>query len=116
MKERGYNEEYLALMAHFGMQPRTIHGGNPNEIGDSEAANGAFKRALEQHLLLRGSRNFSDLAAYEGCLWDLFEKRNALRSGRLAEETAVMKPLSVSPWPERRELRTRVSSGGTIRV
>ena len=116
LKERGYNEEYLALMAHFGMQPRTIHVGNPNENGDIEAANGALKRALEQHLLLRGSRNFSDLATYEGFLWDLFEKRNALRSARLAEETAVMKPLSVSPWPERRELRTRVSSGGTIRV
>ena len=116
LKERGYNEEYLALLKHFGMQPRTIHVNSPNENGDIEAANGAFKRALRQHLLLRGSFDFEDLAAYEGFLWSLFEQRNALRSQRLAEEIAVMKVLSVAPWPEMREVRTRVSSGGTIRV
>jgi hypothetical protein len=116
LKERGYNEEYLALMKHFGMQPRTTHIGSPNENGDIESANGALKRAVRQHLLLRGSRDFESLAAYEAFLTVIFEKRNQLRSKRLAEEIAVMKPLSVRPWPEMREVRTRVSSAGTIRA
>ncbi len=44
--ERGYNAEYLQLLAHFGMQPRTIHVQSPNENGDIEAANGTLKRAV----------------------------------------------------------------------
>jgi hypothetical protein len=44
------------------------------------------------------------------------EKRNALRSKRLVEEMAVMRPLEVKPWPEMRELRVRVNRAGIVRV
>jgi hypothetical protein len=114
--ERDFNEEYLQLMAHFGIEPRTIHLDSPDENGDIEAANGAFKKAVEQHLLLRGSRDFESLAAYEAFLWQIMEKRNALRSEKLAEELAVMRPLTVEPWPAMRELRPKVNRAGLIRV
>lgn len=113
---RGFNQEYLQLMAHFGIKPQTIHIGNPNENGDIEAANGAFKRAVKQHLLLRGRPDFESVEAYEAFLWQIMEKRNALRSERLAEELAVMRPLTAKPWPEMRELRPRVTRTGLIRV
>ena len=116
LAERGFNEEYLALMIYLGMEPRTIHIGNPDENGDIESANGAFKRAVKQHLLLRGSCDFESLDAYEGFLWQIMEKRNALRSERLAEEMAVMSPLKVEPWPQMREVRVRVSHAGKVRV
>lgn len=116
LSERGFHVEYLELMAHLGMEPRTIHVGSPDENGDVESSNGTFKRAVKQHLLLRGSCDFESLDAYEGFLWQIMEKRNALRSERLAEETAVMSPLSVQPWPQMRELRARVSQAGKVRV
>ena len=84
--------------------------------GDIEASNGSLKRAIKQHLLLRGSADFDDTGAYEGFLWQVMEKRNALRSARLAEELAVMPPLLVKPWPEVRELRPRVNRTGIIRI
>jgi hypothetical protein len=108
--ERGYNPEYLALLVHYGMEPRTIHVNSPNEQGDIEAANGTFKRGVEQHLLMRGNRDFPALPVYETFLWDLLDKRNAGRRVRLAEE------LAVAVLPDGLELRPRVSSGGTIRV
>lgn len=114
--ERGYNAEYLQLLAHFGMQPRTIHVQSPNENGDIEAANGALKRAVGQHLLLRGSADFENLTVYEAFLYRLMEQRNRLRHTRLAEELAQMKPLTVELWPAMQEIRPRVSSGGTIHV
>jgi transposase InsO family protein len=116
LAERGYNQEYLQLLAHFGMQPRTIHVASPNENGDIEAANRALKQSVEQHLLLRGCRDFADLVEYEAFLWRIMDKRNALRSQRLAEELAVMRPLSMGVLPEPQEVRPRVSAGGTIRV
>ena len=116
LEERGFNDEYLQLMAHFGMEAQTIHVSSPNENGDIEAANGAFKQAVKQHLLLRGSTDFESLEAYEAFLGQVMEKRNALRSEKLAEELAVMKPLQASPWPEMREMRVRVNRAGLIRV
>jgi len=116
LAERGYNAEYLHLLAHFGMEPRTIHVGAPNENGDIEAANGAFKRAVAQHLWLRGSRDFANPLDYERFLWQVLVKRNAQRQVRLAEELAVMKPLTMGLLPDQQEVRPRVSAGGTIRV
>jgi hypothetical protein len=46
------------MMRHFGMTPRTTEVGAKEQNGDVEAANGAFKRRLEQALLVRGSRDF----------------------------------------------------------
>jgi Mu transposase, C-terminal domain len=115
-EERGFNAEYLQLLAHFGMEPRTIHVNSPNENGDIESSNGGFKRAVVQHLLLRGSRDFESLETYEAFLWGIMEKRNAGRQAKLVEELAVMKPLTVAPWPALRELNVRVGSNGILRV
>src|SRR5262245_17189070 len=114
--ERGFNPEYLALLAHYGLEPRMTHRASPNENGDVEASNGATQRALAQHLLLRGSRDFPSVEAYERFLVGLFERRNAGRRPRLAEELAAMRPLAVDPVPAAREVRARVSSGGLVRV
>ena len=116
LDERGFNNEYLQLMAHLGMEAQTIHIKRPDENGDIEAANGALKRAVKQHLLLRGSSDFESLEAYEEFLWAIMDKRNAQRSEKLAEEIAVMKPLTAKPWPEMRELRPKVNRAGIIRV
>jgi hypothetical protein len=115
-EERGFNSEYLQLLAHYKIEPRTIHVNCPNENGDIESMNGVFKRAIAQHLLLRGNREFGSLEEYEGFLWKIMEKRNAGRQQKLAEELAVMKPLTVEPWPEMRELNIRVGSNGILRV
>jgi hypothetical protein len=115
-EERGFNAEYLQLLAYFGMAPRTIHVNSPNENGDIESSNGGFKRAVVQHLLLRGSRDFESLETYEAYLWGIMEKRNTGRQVKLAEELAVMKPLTAAPWPHLRELSIRVGSNGILRV
>ena len=56
-----------------------------------------FMRAVEQELLLRGSRDFTSVDAYRSFLQVLFARLNAGRRHRLAEEIAVMREL-----PERR--------------
>lgn len=115
-RERGYNEEYLQLLAHYGLEARTIHLSSPNENGDVESSNGGLKRAVKQHLLLRGSRDFESVAAYEAFLFDIMDKRNAARQVKLDEEIAVMQPLTAKPWPHMRELSVRVGQNGILRV
>jgi len=111
-----FNEEYEALMRHLGMKPRTTGTGQKEQNGDVEAANGAMKRRLEQHLLLRGSRDFESVEQYESWLWSVLEQANELRSERLAEDLAAMRPLSVKRLPEWIDVEANVSSQSTIRV
>ena len=114
--KRGFNEEYLTLMAHLGMKPRTIGIGEKEQNGDIEASHGVLKPRLEQQLLLRGSRDFESMEAYEQWLWEKIEAANRLRQPQLAEELAVMRPLMVSRLPEYREESVMVTSWSTIRV
>lgn len=113
---RGYNAGYLALLAHYDLEPRTTHVRSPQENGDVEASNGGLRRAVEQQLLLRGSRDFASQAAYSTWLQQVFAQRNRPRQARLAEELAVMRPLTVVPLGSLRQFRTRVTRGSLIRV
>jgi hypothetical protein len=115
-EKRGYTLGYLQLLEHYRLKPAATHTDSPNENGDIEAANGALKRSLGQHLLLRGSRNFENLETYERFLFTVMDKRNALRRDRLAEEAAVMRPLTATPLATNSMHKVRVSNSGLIRV
>ncbi len=114
--KRGFNDEYRALVEHFGMKPRTIEPGESHQNGDVEALNGALKRRLEQHLLMRGSRDFESVATYEAWLRDVVRAANSLRQTRLAEELAKMRPLVVERLKEFTEEDALVTSWSTVRV
>src|SRR6516165_2774296 len=53
-----------------GVKPQHTNPASPNENGDAEQSHHRFKRAVEQALLLRGSRDFGSLAEYAQFLQD----------------------------------------------
>jgi len=114
--KRAYTDDYLAILAHFGLEPQTIHLGASNENGDVESSNGSLKRAVRQQLLLRGSHDFDGLVAYEGFLFEIMDKRNKGRQVRLNAELTVMRPLSATGLATHSKQRVRVSRGSLIRV
>ncbi len=114
--KRGFNQEYEDLVNHLGMKPRTTKVGKKEQNGDVEAAHGALKRRLEQHLLLRGSRDFDSVEAWESWLQEVLEQANRLRQKRLREELAIMRPLSVERLREYKEENVSVTSWSTIRI
>jgi hypothetical protein len=114
-KKRAFNADYLALMRHFGMEPRTTAVGAKEQNGDVEARNGALKRRLEQALLVRGSRDFEDVATWQRFVDDVCRRSNAARD-RVAEELSCMRALNVKRLPEYEELTAVVSEWSTIRV
>lgn len=113
---RAFNLDYLDLMAHLGMKPRTIAVGKKEQNGTVEAQNGAFKRFLNQQLVRRGQRDFVSEHAFDQWLQRTLHKANGHRQGRLAEELALMRPLSVARLPEFKELETWVSRNSTINI
>jgi hypothetical protein len=113
---REYTDGYLHLLDHYGMKPRKTHLNSPQEDGDVESSHGGLKRAIEQHLLLRGSGDFESVEAYEAFLFGVMDRRNQGRQERLAEELAVMKPLAATALATNSQVRVRVSRGSLIRV
>ena len=113
---RGFNVNYLKLVEHFGIVPHTINRAEPHENGDIESANGAFKRRLKQHLLLRGSPDFDEADAIRRFIEEVFHRANRGRQKRLAEELAVMRPLRVALLPEYVEEDAPVSRWSTVQT
>ncbi len=113
---RAFKQRYQGLLHHYGLQAQAIQAGKGNENGDVEQSHWQFKRALDQALMLRGSRDFPSRQAYEAFLSELFEQCNAGRLGRLAEEVALLRPLPGQRLESCKRQQVRVDSGSTIRV
>ena len=115
-RKRPFNEDYLAVMRHYGMTPRTTAVGAKEQNGDVEASNGAIKRRLEQQLLLRGSREFESVQAWQDFIDEVMRKANRAKRGRVEQELAVMRELDVAKLAEYTEERVFVSEQSTIRI
>lgn len=114
--KRGFNREYRELVTHFGMKARTIAVGESHQNGDVESSNGALKRRLEQHLLLRGSRHFDSVDEYRSWLHSVVRAANVFRAPAVARELACMRPLVASRLAGFQEVDVLVTSWSTIRV
>lgn len=115
-RPRAYNADYLELCTHYDLSPLTIHVGKPNEQGDVESLNRHLKRRLNQHLILRGSRDFASLEEYDRFVEGVLRKANAKRQKRLEQELACMRALPESRLADYREYAPLVSSQSLIHV
>ncbi len=88
---------YEALCAHYRMEPTRNNRGIAHENGSIESPHGHLKQAVEDALLLRGSRDFDSLDAYRRFIDEIVGRRNARLQKRLDLERPALQPL-----PERR--------------
>jgi hypothetical protein len=72
-----FNRRYEGVMRYYGVKPQHTNPASPNENGDCEQSHHRFKRAVQQALLLRGSRDFASMAEYAQFLKDLFAQCRA---------------------------------------
>lgn len=84
---------YQGLMRHYGMTPTRNNPGVAHENGSIESSHGHLKKALEDALLLRGSRDFDDLDAYRGFVDEVVGRRNANNRKRIELERTRLAPL-----------------------
>jgi len=112
-----FTARYGALLRHYGMAAEKIQAGKANENGDVEQRHHRFKQAVDQALMLRGSRDFESREAYQAFLGALEDQLNAGRRERLAEELAVMRLLPSRRLEAYKLLRgIRVDRGSLIHV
>jgi hypothetical protein len=105
---------YEALCAHYGMTPTRNNLGVSHENGSIESAHGHIKRALEDELLLRGSRDFDDLAAWRKFVDELVSRRNARNAARIDLERAELKDLPSRKTADYEDARVTVTSSSSF--
>ncbi|MGY3695907.1 hypothetical protein ACVIGA_005987 [Bradyrhizobium sp. USDA 3240] len=86
-------QRYAGLMGHYGMAPTRNNAGIVHENGPIESAHGHLKRALEDALLLRGTRDFASLDAYRAFVDEIVGRRNANLAKPIALEKEALAPL-----------------------
>jgi len=114
--EARFSGQYEALLSYYGLEGEKTQAGKPHENGDVEQSHHRIKEALKQALMLRGSREFADRAAYEGFVREVMARGNAGRQERLAEELAMLRPLPARRLESWRWVEARVGRSSTIRV
>jgi hypothetical protein len=115
-KRKEFTKRYEALLRHYGIEGRKIQAGKANENGDVEQRHYRFKVALDQALMLRGSRDFATSKAYAAFLHQLFNRLNASRRERLTEELEHLRSLPNRRLDASKKLRVRVGPSSTINI
>ena len=111
-----FTQRYRALLDHYGFQGDKTQAESPNENGDVEQRHYRFKKALEQSLMLRGSRDFASRQDYAVFLGKLFVELNAGRLERFKEESEELRRLPPRRLESCKKLGVRVGPSSTIRV
>ena len=111
---RALNDNYAALLDHYGLRSTRINRGQSHENGVAEQGHYRLKDAVDQALILRGSRDFHTADDYADFVQQMVEKRNRLVRGRLEQELACLRPLPPAPMPEYVNYRAQVRKWSTI--
>jgi hypothetical protein len=101
---------YDALCEHYGMAPTRNNRGVAHENGSIESSHGHLKAAVRDALLLRGSCDFDDLAAYRHFIDEIVSRKNRRNGARIDSERAVLQPLPAARTSDYEEVIVRVTS------
>jgi hypothetical protein len=103
---------YDALCAHYGMDATRNNRGVAHENGAIESPHGHLKLAIRDALLLRGSADFTDLAAYRRFIDEITARKNARNARRIDAERAVLQRLPHARTCDYEEVLVYVTSSG----
>lgn len=112
---RALNKRFAAVLDHYGMRATLITAGRPHENGVAEQRNYRVKSVIEQALILRGSRDFPDVAAYQQFADDVTERRHKWQEA-FAIEREHLRPLPPAPVPEYTVFEPKVRRWSTISI
>lgn len=111
-----FQKRWKDFLGHYGAFPSSNNPYQSNENGSVEKSNDLLKKALDQRLRLRGSRDFASRTAYEEFVQSVIYRRNKDRKLRLAEELRVLQELPRRDWDAPQELFVSVRPWSTVSI
>ena len=103
-------------MEHYGLRSTRINPGRTHENGVAEQGHYRLKDAIDQALILRGSRDFDTGDDYARFVGQMVQRRNRMVQGKLEQELPHLQCLPPAPVPEYVNYRARVRKWSTIQA
>ena len=114
--DRIFTQRWREFLEHYQVQPSRNNPGVSHENGSIEKSHHTFKNAVDQHLMLRQSRDFKTQEDYQVFLDKIKTRRNFMRRDRIIEEVETLRPLPEKQFNEATLLTVRVTPSSTIQV
>jgi len=113
---RDVTGRYEAFCRHYEMIASRNTPGEAHENGSVEAHNNHLEKALDQALILRGSRDFPDIAAWRRFVDEVVARRNRRRKKEIEVELPCLGPLPARRTTDFTECVVRVVGTGGFLV
>ena len=113
---RGLTTRYRELLEHYGMRSSRIRRGESHENGVVEQKHYRVKNAVAQALVIRDSKDFASVEAYEALVCGVVEESNRLRADKLAAERPQLLALPSAALAGYTTYHPQVTCWSTIRV
>ena len=114
---RTLTKRFAEVVEHYRFESSRIQPGEAHENGIAEKANDLLKTALQQALILRGSRDFPTVEAYLAFARAVVDERfHRHRVDELSHERTVLKPLPAHRLPEYTKVDVVVRRWSTVHV
>jgi hypothetical protein len=113
---RPLTKRFRAVLDHYGLASTRIRPGRSHENGIAEKGNDILKTALDQALLVRGSRDFDSHDEYESFVLGVTDKLNGRCVARLEQERPHLRALPSSAVPNYTPYTCVVRKWSTVRI
>ena len=114
--DRIFTKRWMEFLNHYQVQPSRNNPGVSHENGSVEKSHHLFKTAVDQHLMLRQSRDFKTLADYQMFLDKIKAKRNFSRRDKICKEIETLRDIPEKSFNEATLLTVRVTPSSTIQI
>ncbi|MCP3924321.1 MAG: IS21 family transposase [Desulfobacterales bacterium] len=111
-----FTPKYEQLLCHYNIKGQKTQPNSPHENGDIEQRHYRYKNAIDQALMMRGSRDFDSRKDYEDFLQNKFNQLNSNRVEKLKDEMKILKELPGKKLEDFNDYTATVSKFSTIRV
>ncbi|UXS01830.1 IS21 family transposase [Agrobacterium tumefaciens] len=111
-EQEDLTRRYEELCAHYHMKPTRNNKGIAHENGSIESVHGHIKAEIRDALLMRGSNDFDDLAAYRAFIDEIVSRRNAHNLKRIEAERPHLQELPQRRTTDFEEVVVRVMRTG----
>lgn len=113
---RDFTPRFKGLLAHYGLEGRRVNVGQANENGVVEKGHDVLKTALEQALILRGSKDFDAIDCYWQFVLSIKDRLNRKCEARYQQEKPFLRGLPSTLVPSYTDFSLKVGKFSCIQV
>lgn len=111
-----YQIRWSNFLEHYDCRPSSNNPEKSNENGSVEKSHDLLKKAIDQRLRLRKSRDFKSREDYNEFVQKIVAERNRTRKDKLEQEKPLLNPLPARGWNEPQQASAAVTAWSTVRV